>query len=585
MRQVFSETPALRRHAEAFFRTNALAFLNLPRFMRENRNSLTSEERTYLQNLISGQADGAPVVGNGGESAGPGVRPRPTTAGFPGTDPAQPVDFLVLGAGVAGLTAAREMMRNRFGDRDESNAHVNYHGLVLEAANRMGGRIHTLRGKFDVPIEVGAELIHRPKPPSFEDPAMHRFWMDVERYRLTTIPLDKLDNNARSALIHFRQWSDGQPPLIRSGCHACNDPRFKVGIDALTMINGYARLHDQTVEEFLEQYVCGRRGHCDPNDLARAAADYLVTGTVPGRNNELSAASLRFERVKQQHHSGEEYHVFGGYDLLLQQMAHQEQIPIVFGAKVQRVVYAADGVRVDVEDGRRFFGRTAICTFSIGMLKSGQVEFSPPLPDWKLEALDRVDLGPESKVVFEFNNRFWPDTMALLSNPGYDRKGGRSYFVPTYGRTDVDAPILTAFLTREEADDLDKLVPVGGMADETTASPDLRSFIDNRILADLNSMFGKNMNLASDVRQFYCRSWAKDPLALGATSFVRFDNLRTDEVDNIRMALVNASTTRPLYWAGEATATDIQPWSVHGAHSSGVRAARQARGYLRILDR
>ncbi len=40
----------------------------------------------------------------------------------------------------------------------------------------------------------------------------------------------------------------------------------------------------------------------------------------------------------------------------------------------------------------------------------------------KEDALQKIDLGPESKVVLQFKQRFWPETMAILSNPGYPQR-------------------------------------------------------------------------------------------------------------------------------------------------------------------
>ena len=59
---------------------------------------------------------------------------------------------LILGGGIAGLAAARELARR------------NIQVTVLEAQNRLGGRIHTIHdGRL--PIELGAEFIHGESKP------------------------------------------------------------------------------------------------------------------------------------------------------------------------------------------------------------------------------------------------------------------------------------------------------------------------------------------------------------------------------------------------------------------------------------
>src|SRR5438132_10556150 len=63
----------------------------------------------------------------------------------------KPIDCLVLGAGMAGISAASHLRLSA----------KNLSVVVLEGADRIGGRIHTVRDVFDGPIEAGAEYIHR----------------------------------------------------------------------------------------------------------------------------------------------------------------------------------------------------------------------------------------------------------------------------------------------------------------------------------------------------------------------------------------------------------------------------------------
>ena len=75
---------------------------------------------------------------------------------------------LVIGAGMAGLTAARKLA--------EAHRHV----MVLEARNRVGGRIFTLRERNEV-LELGAEFIHG-RPPEL--------WRLIQEADLETYQVD-----------------------------------------------------------------------------------------------------------------------------------------------------------------------------------------------------------------------------------------------------------------------------------------------------------------------------------------------------------------------------------------------------------
>src|SRR5258705_944114 len=58
-------------------------------------------------------------------------------------------DVIIIGAGASGLMAARELTR------------AGKNVLILEARDRVGGRIYTFSGNgFSVPVEAGAEFIH-----------------------------------------------------------------------------------------------------------------------------------------------------------------------------------------------------------------------------------------------------------------------------------------------------------------------------------------------------------------------------------------------------------------------------------------
>src|SRR4051812_28053502 len=58
-------------------------------------------------------------------------------------------DIIIIGAGAAGLIAAWEL------------AQAGRTVAILEAKNRVGGRVHTISDqRFDLPVELGPEFVH-----------------------------------------------------------------------------------------------------------------------------------------------------------------------------------------------------------------------------------------------------------------------------------------------------------------------------------------------------------------------------------------------------------------------------------------
>src|SRR5262249_29978404 len=97
-----------------------------------------------------------------------------------------------------------------------------------------------------------------------------------------------------------------------------------------------------------------------------------------------------------------------GYQALAAKLA--DGLKIRLNCPVQRVIYDGQGpeaVRLVTAQGE-VTGAAALITLPLGVLKAGSVDFSPALPDRKLEAIQRLGVGCLSKLVFTFDEVFWP---------------------------------------------------------------------------------------------------------------------------------------------------------------------------------
>ena len=101
---------------------------------------------------------------------------------------------------------------------------------------------------------------------------------------------------------------------------------------------------------------------------------------------------------------GGNYVIHGGYVEMINAMA--EGLDVVLQTPVSTVLWNTAGIMVETNDGV-WTGSHVIVTVPLGVLKSGRPDFSPGLPAWKSDAIDRMDMGNVEKVVLRFDDAFW----------------------------------------------------------------------------------------------------------------------------------------------------------------------------------
>jgi monoamine oxidase len=281
---------------------------------------------------------------------------------------AMPAHVFILGAGAAGLAAARRLVE----------AGVPF--TVLEARAAIGGRVRTLRSDGEPPIEAGPEFIHG-------DARELEQLLDETRTATAILP-DR----------HFRRRDNEIRPLDF-------DRIWNVVFERLRTDHG----PDRSFAEFLDE--CCDRLSADERQAAIDyvegfnAADIRDIGTRWLRSTELEVgvgdqAPIRI--------------VTSGFDRVIEALA--ARVPddaLRFHARVAKVRWRAGSVEVDVTypggRGATFAGDAAIVTLPISILKQSDergVRFEPGLPD-KAAALDRLRMGSVVKVKLTFAEPFW----------------------------------------------------------------------------------------------------------------------------------------------------------------------------------
>jgi hypothetical protein len=198
----------------------------------------------------------------------------------------------------------------------------------------------------------------------------------------------------------------------------------------------------------------------------------------------------------------------------------------------------------------------ALVTVSLGVLKNGDITFTPPLSTAKQDAIDNLGFGKGGKMFLQFNGQPWPAEIGA----GYTENALCGYWWTYEYKGGEGNTVVVCYAVGETGDNL-KALPDDN-ARITAALSDLDLLYagtgTGTIFTDaFVGGFWKEMNRMNHSR--------------GAYSYPTVGSYPTDGSPSIREALAAPEGTM-LYFAGEATSVD-HPANVTGAMETGLRAA------------
>ncbi len=397
---------------------------------------------------------------------------------------------VVVGAGAAGLAAARELTR------------AGVKATVIEARNRIGGRIHTDRSR-GYAVDLGASWLH--------GPIGNPLRKEVERLRMP---------RAETDYDRFGAW--------------------------IEEFRGARRISDQEVrrmEGIFERIVEGLEEA--PNlraalDLAMAweglspgdaaLVEFAVAaeiGNEYGETPDRLAARFYGEAKETQ---GRDWLFPEGYDRLIHDLA--AGLDVRLGVEAVRIQAGEGRVEIDTSSGP-FTADAVVITVPLAILKTGRLRIDP-WPESHRQAVESLGVAVLSKAFLEFPRPFWPDGLDAFGRIG-ERQERWCSFMPLPGR-----PLLLGLNHGAFARELEAL-PADGH--------------QRAMLEALRGLFGSSV---PEPLEGAAPAWSLDPWALGSYSC-----LAPGASAASYRALAEPIAGR-IHLAGEHTTAD-HPSTVHGA--------------------
>lgn len=416
--------------------------------------------------------------------------------------------IVVIGAGLAGLAVARELQRR------------GHEVVVVEARERVGGRIWTSTQWPDIPLDLGATWIHgvmgNPLTGLAEEIQASRIVTSYERattYNTSGQPLSRVEAKHREQLRKqvFRAVKKAQA---------------------------------QAADTSIRQAIAPVMRQFDDSSEAYRFINFILSGEI---EQEYSGSAARLSA-----HGYDSIKEFGGDDALF---VHGFRIITEFlagglnielGQIVHEIQWDSSPVRV-VTRKSEFVADHVVVTLPLGVLQAQQVRFSPQLPGNKQDAVVKLGMGVLNKCYLRFQDTFWPADVDWLEY--VSAKHGEWTEWVSFKRA-ADMPILLGFNAADRGREIE------AWSDQqivTSAMQTLKTIFSARIPEPID---------------YQITRWATDPFALGSYSYNAVGS-----TPNMRKVLA-APLSKKLFFAGEASHKDYFG-TAHGAYLSGLRAAKE----------
>ncbi|MGZ6520115.1 MAG: flavin monoamine oxidase family protein [Bacteroidia bacterium] len=414
--------------------------------------------------------------------------------------------IIVIGAGAAGLMAAYELSKQ------------NKKIIVLEASERLGGRIHTyIDNSFSVPVELGAEFIHGKLPHTF-----HLLKQANIKYRPLKGKMFYLENGEFKKQNNYSEhWNE----LMK---------RMK------------ELKNDITLSDFLQEYFADDKYKTLRESVKRFAEGFDLA--------DVSKVSTLWLYNEWSNEDDAHYRIDGGYQALvsyLESECKNNGCIIYNNCCIKHIQWQKNEVSIITMCSRYFKGNKVIITVPLSVLHADKndlsyIEFTPAIDDY-LNAAKNIGYGTVIKILLEFDEAFWQKEK---KNVGFIFTEER---VPTWWtQFPLENCILTGWL--------------GGTKALKFKDADNEEILEDA-LKSLSSAFVIPLSfLKSKLKASKIVNWINVPQIVGGYSYSTINSIAAK-------TFLNKPVEQTIFFAGEALHDGISEGTVEAALISGKEAA------------
>jgi monoamine oxidase len=408
-------------------------------------------------------------------------------------------EIVVIGAGISGLTIARALLKK------------GHSVTVVEAQERIGGRIHSLSNKFSRVVEAGAEFIHGKQPLTFnllKEAEQKKTLIKGKFYTLSNNELEKgdmLDDHWRKLMSELGKLK-----------------------------------HDMTMENFLQQHFNGS----EFNDLRERVKQFAEGFDIADVNR---VSSLALKEEWSHNDDTHQYRMDDGYGTLIEFL--KDKIiaaggTIILSEPVTEIQWSEGNIKILTTTGKSIPAEKVVITVPLGVLQKKSIRFTPELP-YHEQAFESMGFGGVIKFLFEFKEAFWESSKARkLSEFAFVFSDAE---VPTWWSQLPDTlPLLTGWLSGPRTFD----------ALHSTESLYQKALVSLQYIFKCNSK-----EVESNLAHWHIADWVQDPYSFGAYSYPTLKS-------SVAIKQLSLPVNDTVYFAGEALFEGSAMGTVEAALSS-----------------